>query len=111
MPISAECVEGRMAAPSQPLLPVSGDDLQGSPSRMVVAHPRSMADRSPPAATQGGCARNTECEITIESERNLGGPCRFTFDEVLGAVDRIDDPASRWVSRLAALLAHEAVQW
>ena len=71
--------------------------------------PGAGAARGPPAAVQRRRGDQAEHRLALVHQRDEGGPHRHAPDEVLGAVDRVDHPASRAVAGGVELLALDGV--
>ena len=56
-----------------------------------------------------GRRHDAEHDLVVDGERDQGGPDGDAADEVLGAVDRVDDPAPLAVARRPVLLAGHRV--
>src|SRR5947207_7765572 len=55
---------------------------------------RALAAGSPPPPAQGGRRGNADGDLAVLLEPDQGRPHRDLADEVLGPVDRVDDPPS-----------------
>src|SRR5207342_3818811 len=63
----------------------------------------------PPALAQCRRADDADHRLALIDEGDQGGPDRDAADKVLGAVDRVDDPAAGTVARTAEFLAQDGV--
>src|SRR5690606_13888909 len=73
------------------------------------AGPRAPALGRPPPAAERGRGHDPDDDPPVLYQRDERRPNGDTADEVLGAVDRIDDPGTRAVPGAAVLLAHDGV--
>ena len=73
------------------------------------AGPGAVAGRGPPATLELRGGDHAEHHLVVDDEGDERGPDRHAADEVLGAVDRVDDPASLAVPGRALLLAGDRV--
>ena len=74
-----------------------------------AAGPRAVAGRGPPAPLELRGRDDAEHDLVVDGERDQGGPDGDAADEVLGAVDRVHDPAPLAVAGRALLLAGDGV--
>ena len=71
----------------------------GDPARLSrgqrLAGPRAAALRRPPASAEGRRRDDAGDDLVLDHQADERRPDRNAADEVLGAVDRVDDPAAR----------------
>jgi len=85
----------------------SGDVEPARPGRS--GRPRAVVAGRPPSPSERGCGHDSEGDRGVDPQREEGRPHRYAADEVLGAVDRVDDPGAAGVAGGAGLLADDRV--
>src|SRR5215213_783967 len=75
------------------------------------ARVRTTTQARPPAPAERRRADDTDRRLIIDHQGNQRAPYRHAAYEVLGAVDRVDDPAARAPSGIAHLLTMHRIAW
>ncbi len=75
----------------------------------AAAGPRSAARRGPPAPAEGRGGHHADHDLRAVHQPDERRPHRYAADVVLGAVDRVDDPAPWPAAPPARLLAEHRV--